>query len=50
MFFVSRVFKALSIESFRAEASESSLVVMVPFDSDLGTVLFLNLLNISWHI
>merc|ERR1719346_356999 len=36
MFFVSRVFKALSMESFRAEASESSLVVMVPFDSDLS--------------
>ena len=49
MFFVSRVFKALSMESFRAEASESSLVVMVPFDSDLGTVLSLNLLNISWE-
>ena len=40
MFLVSRVFKALSMESLRADASESSFVVIVPFDSDLGKTMF----------
>ena len=35
MFFVSRVLRALSIASLRADFSERSLVVVVPFDSDL---------------
>ena len=40
MFLVSRTLMALLIESARAEASDNSLEVMLPFESDLEKQMF----------